>query len=838
MKKINILIFLLLCIAYVTKLTADVWIQSSSNDFAQGQFSDIQITGTGTNAYLELLNYWSNMNPIVKPSARSYHSMVYDSSNRQIILFGGYPGPNNETWVYNLTINKWSNMNPQIKPLERQEHAMVYDSENKKVVLIGGNLSSGAPILNGDTWVYDLANNKWTNMSPFGKPTDRRLHAMVYDSLNKITILFGGNNSSGINGETWIYNFSINSWISNYYGNTPSPRNALGIVYDSSNRQIILFGGSPGPVHSDDTWVFNFTNNIWTNMNPLTKPSARACHAMAYDSFNQKVILFGGKVGVPINDETWIYNPSENSWMQKYPFKKPSARWHHSMTYDLANNRIVLFGGMNGGVNDETWIYETRNSGIFESYWFDTGAPSIFSNISWNMSMPTGATCTFQIATSSSSNDPWNFKGPDGNFTTYYTNSNQQIWQGHNGDRYIKYKTYFNTECVYDSPQLNDVSIVYENMPYRGLDTNAPWPMFRQNVRHTGWTNKNVFGVQKNPVAKWSFATVGGVSSSSAIGPDGTIYVGSWDSKLYAITNGAMKWSFTTGDGIQSSPAIGSDGTIYVGSRDNKLYAITNGVEKWSFSAGDNIDSSPAIGSDGAIYVGSDDNKLYAITNGAMKWSFTTGGKIFSSSPAIGSDGTIYVGSLDNKLYAITNGAIKWSFTTGGDVYSSPAIGVDNTIYVGSLDYKLYAITNGAMKWSFTTEGDVFTSPAIGLDGTIYVGSGDNKLYAITNGVEKWTFAAGNWRWSSPAIGLDGTIYAGNGDNKLYAITNGVEKWSFSAGGDIDSSPAIGSDGTIYMGSWDNKLYAIKQNNEPEIVWSGNPEYINDGIEPDNGTDG
>ena len=33
-------------------------------------------------------------------------------------------------------------------------------------------------------------------------------------------------------------------------------------------------------------------------------------------------------------------------------------------------------------------------------------------------------------------------------------------------------------------------------------------------------------------------------------------------------------WEFKTGDIVYSSPAIGPDGTVYVGSQDNKLYAI------------------------------------------------------------------------------------------------------------------------------------------------------------------------------------------------------------------------------------------------------------------------
>ena len=37
---------------------------------------------------------------------------------------------------------------------------------------------------------------------------------------------------------------------------------------------------------------------------------------------------------------------------------------------------------------------------------------------------------------------------------------------------------------------------------------------------------------------------------------------------------GTVLWEFKTGYYVTSSPAIGSDGTVYVGSRDNKLYAI------------------------------------------------------------------------------------------------------------------------------------------------------------------------------------------------------------------------------------------------------------------------
>jgi len=75
---------------------------------------------------------------------------------------------------------------------------------------------------------------------------------------------------------------------------------------------------------------------------------------------------------------------------------------------------------------------------------------------------------------------------------------------------------------------------------------------------------------------QWAFETGSSVTSSPAIGSDGTIYVGSWDDNLYAINpDGSKKWAFKTGSYVSSSPAIGSDGTIYVGSWNDTLYAIS-----------------------------------------------------------------------------------------------------------------------------------------------------------------------------------------------------------------------------------------------------------------------
>ena len=45
---------------------------------------------------------------------------------------------------------------------------------------------------------------------------------------------------------------------------------------------------------------------------------------------------------------------------------------------------------------------------------------------------------------------------------------------------------------------------------------------------------------------------------------------------------GTKKWEFATGGDVWSSPAVSKDGTtIFVGSYDNKVYALDSGLTDW-----------------------------------------------------------------------------------------------------------------------------------------------------------------------------------------------------------------------------------------------------------------
>ena len=106
-----------------------------------------------------------------------------------------------------------------------------------------------------------------------------------------------------------------------------------------------------------ETWAYRLSTNTWVNMNPPAPPSARAQQVMAYDSDNGVVVLFGGVTqDLAINDDTWIYHYPSNTWTRLFPAIKPQARYLAQIAYDPLAKRTVIFGGASlAGSRADIW---------------------------------------------------------------------------------------------------------------------------------------------------------------------------------------------------------------------------------------------------------------------------------------------------------------------------------------------------------------------------------------------------------------------------------------------------------------------------------------------------
>jgi hypothetical protein len=78
---------------------------------------------------------------------------------------------------------------------------------------------------------------------------------------------------------------------------------------------------------------------------------------MAYIGDDQ-VLLFGGNT-CSRSDETWVYDLSDDDWTLEENSSQPSARYGHilSETSMDGSSYLVLFGGYDPSLDDETWTF-------------------------------------------------------------------------------------------------------------------------------------------------------------------------------------------------------------------------------------------------------------------------------------------------------------------------------------------------------------------------------------------------------------------------------------------------------------------------------------------------
>jgi len=299
---------------------------------------------------------WIEKFPLTSPSKRDGHAMVYDSTHEVTVLFGGRSGTyNDDIWEWDGT--GWAQKFPIEKPMARIGHTIAYDSERNVAVLFGGVNSSSH--LN-DTWEWDGDN--WVDVSPIGTegidfPSQRQVYSMVYDSARQVVVLFGGCYYDGTYtnyNDTWEWDGT--NWTERFSVDVPSPRRAHAMVYDSIHGVVVLFGGYNNTENLDDIWEWDGTN--WIEKFSANIPSPRFWHSMVYNFKRGQVMLFGGCYydGMyTYYDDTWGWNGID--WIQKFPENKPSGRRFHAMAYDSKRDATVLFGGYDGSVFGDTWEY-------------------------------------------------------------------------------------------------------------------------------------------------------------------------------------------------------------------------------------------------------------------------------------------------------------------------------------------------------------------------------------------------------------------------------------------------------------------------------------------------
>jgi len=245
----------------------------------------------------------------------------------------------------------------------------------------------------------------------------------------------------------------------------------------------------------------------------------------------------------------WLEGSSDGStWETVGNIEQDGER---TMTFATRNYRYWRIRTRASGPGYWSWLYELQ---LFEAGYWPSGyyiSPSknttrddtIWGGLFWWDSL-NGQTLKFRVATNND-NATWSFRGPDGSPSSYYTDSGQRIWSGHNGDRYIRVRAYF-WGTADKTPVLHNVSVCWNPYP------DAPTLTAPEN---NAWTSDNT------PLFDWDFNDPHPGSAQAGFhliiddNPDfsGTYY----DSGLQESTS--SQWQFPDGTTYAPIP----DGTWY-----------------------------------------------------------------------------------------------------------------------------------------------------------------------------------------------------------------------------------------------------------------------------------
>jgi N-acetylneuraminic acid mutarotase len=337
---------------------------------------------------------WTNLAPSNPPPGRFAHTMVSDSANDRVIMFGGGAncGPLNDVWLLTSASGRsgpaaWIQLAPTgTGPDARYEANAVYDAASNRMIVFGGAAGGycvGAPPLRNDVWVLTNANGlggapAWIQLSPIGsRPAARGASTSVYDPSSNRLIVFGGNRNIGHcffeSNDTWILTFANGlggtpEWINaTPSGGPPIARFEHQAVYDGSANEMIVYGGQHscnGALYGD-VWALVNANGVsgtpaWVSLG--NAPTGQGSYTAVLDAAQHRMLTFGGGVPALTNGVRAMSNTNTTTgqlWTSLTPTGTlPSPRYSHAAVFDNARQSMIVFGGANalGIISNDTWV--------------------------------------------------------------------------------------------------------------------------------------------------------------------------------------------------------------------------------------------------------------------------------------------------------------------------------------------------------------------------------------------------------------------------------------------------------------------------------------------------
>jgi hypothetical protein len=310
---------------------------------------------------------WTQLLPTHSPPLRVSFRIAYLGEDK-VILFGGRLTENStligDTWIYDLSDNEWTEVKCDTSPRAREFPAMTHIADGK--ILLYGGLLEGDYGLGSDTWIFDLETMKWKELFPARHPVARDRAVCAYSEENK-ALLYGGNGKLDFCDDTWIYDLGKNEWdsITNYF---PRGREVAQMC-EINDNDLALYSGhtSSYKYNNSDVFIFSKNSMAWRKIN-LIKPNKYRDFTSMVKLVDNVALVFGGMTDSTwYNDDTWLLDIKDSTWIQLNLELKPPKRCYNYLA-GIGQGKAILFGG--AGVDydlNDTWLFEYDPTGVKDS---------------------------------------------------------------------------------------------------------------------------------------------------------------------------------------------------------------------------------------------------------------------------------------------------------------------------------------------------------------------------------------------------------------------------------------------------------------------------------------
>ena len=232
-------------------------------------------------------------------------------------------------------------------PLRRENPGA---ADNNYMYAFGGTTGNSGGSRVNDLWQFDGAT--WTQMTAdgaVGSPAARHQAGVTWDFARNKLVVFGGQDAGGtVLADTWEWDPGTNAWTDITPLSGPTARRFTAMSYDPTTTGLVMFGGlDSSGAHLNDTWLF-LGGTTWVPMSTAVVPSTRRQHHLVTRPDVGDVLLFGGQeasLPAPTKWRTDTFTWDGSDWTQIVTATLPQGVVANDATYDQLRQRIVLPAG-------------------------------------------------------------------------------------------------------------------------------------------------------------------------------------------------------------------------------------------------------------------------------------------------------------------------------------------------------------------------------------------------------------------------------------------------------------------------------------------------------------